>query len=165
MQFIIEHIHIWTGLPWWASIVGAGVLTRVAVLKFAVGASNTQAKLHNLKPVLSPLRQEQLEAARNGDRMLTAQKKAEIQQVNKDNGIQPWKSFLPMIQVPLGYGCFRVVRGMAALPVPGLANESVAWISDLTVADPFFLLPASSAVFLYFTFKVRESSFLLDFKF
>jgi len=58
-----------------------------------------------------------------------------------------------LLQIPLGYGCFRVVRGMASLPVPGLMTESVSWLTDLTAPDPYFILPVATSAFLYFSLK------------
>jgi YidC/Oxa1 family membrane protein insertase len=59
-----------------------------------------------------------------------------------------------MAQIPLGYGTFRVVRGMTGLPVPAVASESVAWINDLTIADPTYLLPVMSAAMLMVVLRV-----------
>lgn len=155
IEWIIEHIHIWTGLPWWASIVGTGLLIRLALLKPMMGASDTAAKIQNLKHITNPLRLSMMHHARSQNTLELMKARAELQALHDKHGIKPWKSFIPMAQIPLGYGCFRVVRGMAALPVPGLASESVAWLKDLTVSDPYFILPAATAGFMYLSFRVR----------
>lgn len=155
IEWIIEHIHIWTGLPWWASIVGTGLLIRLALLKPMMGASDTAAKIQNLKHITNPLRLSMMHHARSQNTLELMKARAELQALHDKHGIKPWKSFIPMAQIPLGYGCFRVVRGMATLPVPGLASESVAWLKDLTVSDPYFILPAATAGFMYLSFRVR----------
>lgn len=155
IQYTIEHLHLWTGLPWWASIVGTGLLIRFALLKPTLDASDNTVKTQNIKGIISPMRDDMMRAARDNNQIEVQRKRAMISEINKEHGITPWKSFVPMIQMPLGYGCFRVVRGMTALPVPALANESVAWLTDLTVADPMYILPLTTSFMMYLTFKVR----------
>ncbi|EAU31221.1 predicted protein [Aspergillus terreus NIH2624] len=153
IEYVIEHFHIWGGLPWWASIVGAGLLVRLALLKPMLGAADTSTKINNLRDVSTPLRTKMTTAAREGKQTEMMQARMELNNLHAQHGVKPWKSFVPLLQVPLGFGCYRVVKGMTALPVPGLALESVGWIKDLTVADPYFVLPATTALFMYLSFR------------
>ncbi|OGM40539.1 mitochondrial export translocase Oxa1 [Aspergillus bombycis] len=130
IEYFIEHFHIWAGLH-----------------------ADVSTKIHNLKDVVAPLRAKMAQAAnekRHADMMQT---RAELQQLHSDHGVKFYKTMIPFIQLPLGFGCYRVVKGMTSLPVPGLAVESVGWIKDLTVADPYFLLPAATAFAMYLSFK------------
>ncbi|KAJ5512443.1 Membrane insertase OXA1/ALB3/YidC [Penicillium fimorum] len=145
MQWLIEHTHIWTGLPWWASIVAVGLLTRVAMLKPVLGASENAARMTNAKSKSEPLRKKMIAASTAGNTSEAQIARAELQQINHEFGIKTWKSFLPMLQIPLGFGCFRVVRAMTSLPVPAMAMETAGWIKDLTVADPTYILPMIAA--------------------
>jgi YidC/Oxa1 family membrane protein insertase len=154
IEFVIEHFHIWGGLPWWASIVGTGLLIRLALLKPMLGAADVSTKIQNLKETTSPIRARMTESAREGKNKEAMEARAELQQVHLKHGVKAYKTFVPLIQVPLGFGCYRVVKGMTSLPVPGLATESVGWIQDLTVADPYFALPAATAFMMYLSFKV-----------
>jgi YidC/Oxa1 family membrane protein insertase len=153
IQFFIEHIHMWGGLPWWASIVGTGLLLRLALLYPTLGAVDTSTKMLNIKPVTEPLRQQMIMRGKDGNQVEMLKLRAEIQKLHQEQGIVAWKSFIPMLQIPFGFGCYRVVKGMAALPVPGLTMESVAWLKDLTVADPYFILPAASSLFMYLSIR------------
>jgi YidC/Oxa1 family membrane protein insertase len=154
MQYLIEHIHIYSGIPWWASIVAVGLLSRAVLFKAVLGASENAARMTHIRHKVDPLRKKMIELSREGNAQEAQIAKAQMAEINKEHGISLWKSMIPMLQMPLGYGCFRVVRGMAALPVPGLASETVAWLNDLTVSDPFFLLPAVAAGALALTLKV-----------
>lgn len=155
MQYVIEHIHVWSGVPWWASIIGAGLLIRLVLLKPMFNASDMSAKLHNLKPVTNPLRQELTRAMSENNQVELHRKRAEINQVQAEAGVKVWKSFVPFLQIPFGYGIFRIVRGMTSLPVPTILDESVLWLNDLTIADPLLVLPGLTSLFMYLTFKVR----------
>ncbi|GAD96866.1 predicted protein [Paecilomyces variotii No. 5] len=153
IEYILEHIHIYTGLPWWASIAATGLLVRAALFKPTMSASDTSAKISNLKPVSTPLRTKMMQYARDGNNPEMMKARAELQELHDFHGVKPWKAFVPMLQIPIGYGCFRVVRGMAALPVPALALEQVGWLKDLTVSDPYFILPMITAGCMYLTFR------------
>ncbi|PLB51881.1 hypothetical protein P170DRAFT_433780 [Aspergillus steynii IBT 23096] len=153
MEFVIEHVHVWSGLPWWASIVGTGLLIRLALLHPMLGAADTSTRLNNIKPLLDPLRTRMTQSMRDGNTAQAQQLRMEISQTQEQHGVKAWKSFVPLLQVPLGFGMYRVVHGMCALPVPELAQESFGWIRDLTVADPFYILPACSAFFLFLALK------------
>lgn len=155
MQYIIEHIHIWGDMPWWASIVGAGLLVRLLLLKPMLDASDVSAKLHNVKPITNPLRQEMMRAVSENNQVEIHRKRAELNQAHLDAGVKMWKTFVPMLQIPFGYGIFRIVRGMTSLPVPTILDESLLWLNDMTIADPMFILPGLTSLFMYLTFKVR----------
>ncbi|KAJ5198941.1 Membrane insertase OXA1/ALB3/YidC [Penicillium cf. griseofulvum] len=145
MQWLIEHTHIWTGMPWWASIVAVGLLTRLAMLKPVIGASENAARMTNAKPKSEPLRQRMVAASASGNNQEAQIVRAELQKINAEFGIKTWKSFVPMLQIPLGFGCFRVVRAMTTLPVPAMTLETAGWIKDLTIADPTYILPMIAA--------------------
>ena len=154
IEYVIEHLHMWTGMPWWASIIATGLLIRLALAYPMLGASDTATKIQNLKHVAAPIQRKKLQYQAAGNSMESAKAKAELDKLYKDNGVDARKAFIPFIQIPFGFGCYRLIKGMAALPVPGLAAESVVWLQDLTVADPYFILPALAAGMMYLTFKV-----------
>lgn len=165
LQWMLEHIHLWSGMPWWASIISLGLLTRIVLLKPALGASHTAAQTHNLKPLTNPIKQKYMRAASEGNQMAVMEGRAELKRINQEHGVKQWKAFAPMLQIPLGFGVFRLTRGMTALPVPALLHEQMGWLNDLTVADPFFILPAISAFCLYRTLKVRIPILLYEISF
>ncbi|KAJ5735770.1 uncharacterized protein N7483_000895 [Penicillium malachiteum] len=153
MQWTLEHIHLGLGLPWWASVVSLGLLVRLALLKPSLDASNVAAQNHNIKPLMAPLREKLMLAAKSNNQVEIARARAEIKNLNAAHNIKVWKSFVPMLQIPLGFGMFRTIRGMTTLPVPALLDEKALWLTDLTAADPYFILPAISGFCLYHTFK------------
>lgn len=156
MQYLIEHVHIYSDLPWWASIVAVSVLSRAILFKPVMNASESAARMTNVKDKIDPLRARMVALTREGKQQEAQMVRAELSQLHKDHGIKPWVSAIPMLQMPLGYGCFRTVRGMTSLPVPGIAAESVGWLNDLTVSDPTFILPAAAAGMLVLTLKVSS---------
>ena len=43
--------------------------------------------------------------------------------------------------MPFMLSTFFAIRGMAKLPVESFQTGGALWFTDLTIADPFFLLP------------------------
>ncbi|PGH27171.1 hypothetical protein AJ80_01128 [Polytolypa hystricis UAMH7299] len=152
-QEFLEAIHIYSGLPWVASAVVAAVIVRVVLLKFVIGAADAGARLKEARPKLDAMRQRMFQANSQGDKMGVMQTKQEMSVLKSEYGIKTWKTFLPMLNIPISYGFFRIMGGMAALPVPSLENESFLWITDLTLADPFFLLPIATGLMIHYTVK------------
>ncbi len=154
VETLLEHVHVWTGTPWWASIVLTAVFVRLVMFKAYVNASDTSARLAIITPLVKPIqaRISAAKAARDRQAMLAAT--AEIQDTYRSAGVQLWRLAVPMLQIPLGFGTFRLMRGMADLPVPGLDTQGLLWLQDLTLSDPLFILPIVTAGAFHYTFKV-----------
>ena len=124
------------------------------MLKGYIGASDTSARLAVLTNHMEPIKK-RLQAAKDlKDQQAMTAAQLEIRGTYRAAGVKLWKIAVPMIQIPLGYGTFRLMRGMAALPVPGLEDGGFLWIKDLTLADPLFVLPVLTSAAFYYTFKV-----------
>lgn len=156
MEFLLEHIHIYSGMPWWASIATLAVCMRLIALKFMIDSADQQARMAKIRPITAPIQTRMIEAMKNKDQIGSLKAKQELRELNKNAGISVWKGLLPMfILIPTGFGQFRLGRGMADLPVPALENESLLWLPDMTMSDPFFILPLATGFVVYRTMKVR----------
>jgi YidC/Oxa1 family membrane protein insertase len=154
IQYLFEHVHVYSGTPWWASIMLTAIVVRVALLKLYIDASDQGARLARASSKMKPLQQKitAATAARNMQaRVVLTQ---ELRNVMNAEGVSYVKMLAPFSQVFLGYGTFRLMRGMASLPVPGLDEGGFLWLKDLTAADPLYLLPVVTSVNMYYTFKV-----------
>lgn len=154
MEWLIEHIHIWSGIPWWASITAAALVTRIALFHPALKAADNAAKTGPIKDEAMELRKQRMQHLSQGRQLEAAKAKLAMDELYQKHDIKMWRNFVPLLQVPLGFGTFRVVRGMATLPVPALAMEQCGWIHDLTSYDPYYILPALATGAMYFTLKV-----------
>ena len=154
IQYLLEHVHVWTQTPWWASIILSAFLIRLALFKLNVNAADQAGRLARATPLLKPIQDKVkiARAARDTPTMMVLS--AQMKTIMKAEGVSYLKLFGPFLQVPLGYGTFRLLQGMSSLPVPGLDSGGILWIRDLTIADPYYTLPMLTSVMMYFTFKV-----------
>jgi YidC/Oxa1 family membrane protein insertase len=157
MEFMVEHLHIFGGLTWGASIIGSAVLIRLFVFRPSMQSSNISVRMKQANPILEPLRAEYKEATLAKDTIKQTQTAAQMRMLMKEYNISYGKMLLPaIIQVPLSFGAFRLFRGMASLPVPALETEHWLWTSDLTQSDPLVILPIVSAASLYTSLRVSS---------
>ena len=154
VQTLFEYVHIYIGTPWWGTCIVTALLVRLAFFKVYVNASDSSVRLMITTPHIKPIRDRLNLAQRTKDVDAVRHATAELAQIYKSADIKLYKVFLPFLQAPLGYGSFRLLRGMAALPVPGLEDGGLLWFEDLTLPDPYYVLPLAFASTLFWTFKV-----------
>ena len=159
VQWTLEHLHVYSGLPWIGSIAVTAVLMRLLFFKFILDGADMGGRMAVMQPHLKPIQDEMKAARAAGDQQRMQAGVAEMRRVYKAGGIDFKKMLLPIvIQAPIGFGAFRVLRALAAEHVPGLEDGGLLWITDLTARDPLLVLPAITSAMLYYTFKVGSSS-------
>jgi YidC/Oxa1 family membrane protein insertase len=158
MEWILEHIHVLAGTPWWASIGLTAIAVRVLMFKPYMDAADVGARMQSIKHITAPITQALQESQRAGDVAGVFAKRAELKMVHQRAGINFFKSLVPMFQVFAGYGSFVLLRGMANLPVPGLETGGVLWFQNLTIPDPYILLPLGTAAILHYVLRVSSPS-------
>ncbi|KAH8656667.1 60Kd inner membrane protein-domain-containing protein [Tricladium varicosporioides] len=153
MEWIMEHIHVYAGTPWWATIAITAVLVRAALFKFYVGSAENATRMAAVQPYTKPLTDKMRACQANGDTTGLMQYKNEISLIHKRAGIKYWKSFAPLAQAFTAYGTWVLLRAMSKLPVPGLETGGLLWFHNLTIPDPYFILPAATAGVLHWLLR------------
>jgi YidC/Oxa1 family membrane protein insertase len=74
----------------------------------------------------------------------------EFMEYRKQSGVTFGKMLTPLIQMPFFLSAFLGVRGMCKLPVESFQTGGAMWFTDLTIADPYCILPviATSSILL-----------------
>ena len=163
MEWLLEHVHIYAGTPWWASIVISMLLVRAATLKLYFNAADSSARSQLITEYTAPLMKKYKNALASGNKVEAQSVSQEMRTLRSNAGVSYLKQLAPFVQVFIGFGTFRLMRGMAYLPVPGLDTGGLMWFEDLTLSDPLFLLPIGTAAAYYITFKVFGVTFLDQF--
>lgn len=165
MQTVLESVYVYTGLPWWASIALVAVGIRAALFKPSLSAAeNGQIYQELLKdPKYTAATDEMKRMLITGNHLAGAEARARVSIMNKNAGYALWRNFVPMLQLPIGLGIFRVMNGMASLPVPSFEHGGLLWFTDLATADPFFILPIAAGIAMMAGMRVRFFTRSLDF--
>ncbi|KAL2754831.1 hypothetical protein ACRALDRAFT_2042690 [Sodiomyces alcalophilus JCM 7366] len=155
MQWVLEHVHIYTGLPWWGSILTTAVLVRLALFKPTLTAQQATAKLQAVSstPEYKAAKERMTTAAAAGDTTEMMEARQVVSLLNKRGGVNVFASLWTFLQIPVGYGAFRILNGMGKLPVPGLEDGGLLWFTDLSVSDPFYILPLGTSLMMLATLR------------
>lgn len=61
-----------------------------------------------------------------------------------------------MFQMPIFISVFIGLRAMATLPVASMATGGVLWFTDLTIPDPYYILPILTSLTMLATIEVSH---------
>lgn len=159
MQTIFEYVHVFSGLPWWATIVVTTLGVRLALFPLFVKSSDAMARSAAVQPESKKLRKELNIATARGDQRLRNVKMLELRELNKKNGIKMTHLFIaPATQITYGIGTFFGIREMCNKPVEGFDTQGYAWFQDLTATDPYIGLQLISAAVYMVSFRLGGDS-------
>jgi YidC/Oxa1 family membrane protein insertase len=137
--WLLSHIHALVGNWGWA-IVLLTVLIKAAFFKLTEAQYRSMARMRKLQP-----RIEQLKERYGDDRQRMSQAMMELYKTEKVN---PLGGCLPiLVQIPIFIALYWVLLESVELR----QAPFVGWIENLSVRDPYFILPALNAVFMIAT--------------
>lgn len=161
MEWMLEHIHVLAGTPWWLSIAITSFVVRAALFKLYVTAADNGARMAATAPLTAPITAKMKDAQARGDNTAVFQYYSEITAIQKKAGASMLKSFVPAIGGIATFGSFKFLRAASALPVPEMETGGILWFYNLTMPDPYFLLPIATAGMLHWLLRVSILSFRL----
>lgn len=155
MQWIFEHIQVYGGLDYLPTIFIIGVIMRTFIMfPVTIQSSNNAAKMKAMTPLTGPLTQRMKAAGLAGDRVGIQQVRAEMSAIHRAAGVKAWKSFVPFLQIPVGFATFRLLRRMGDAGLPGMDSAGMLWFTNLTVPDPLLIMPLAIGYLQHLSFKV-----------
>lgn len=156
MQWVLEHVHVWTGLGWGASLVLTVVAMRIVMVYPQIRAMRYNACVSKMRQ--DPLSKEALELMRQSMRENDSEIRQRGQALNrllqKQYGVKHSHILWSILPIPFAFGLFRLVSGMTSVPVPSMETGGFLWFQDLTATDPYFILPLLGTGFMTAAFIV-----------
>lgn len=159
-ESLLELVYINSEMGWAASIIASGLILRACLFfTFQRWGSDATAKMAAMKPILQPLQDQMEEAKRQGDATREQSLKMKQATIMKSVGADVGKQLgTGVAQAVFGFGAWRTLRGISSLPAPGLDTDGWAWFTDLTVSDPYYILPLATGGIIYTVMKVCHHS-------
>lgn len=152
---LLETIYLQTGWGWAGTIMAATVVVRSGMFVFQALSSDKMAGMAALKPLTGPLQEKLNAAIAAGDKQKQDLYRMQQAAVMKPHyGGMGWMAGFTVVQGVVGFSAFRCLRAMGELPVPGMVHDGFLWFTDLSVRDPYFILPATTTFIMYKIFKV-----------
>lgn len=161
IQQALEAITATTGLPWWATIVGATITLRLCIAPLMVHVQGNSIRLANIQPQMQALMGDIQHAKASGDAMEMQKAALKVRKLLSDNDCSPFRSLLlPAVQMPIFVSFFFALRNIAEAGIPSMKIGGFSWITDLTAADPYYVLPILSAGMTLLVLEVRPAIWL-----
>lgn len=133
MGATLTTFHGW-GTPWWLSIVMLTVVVRTLLFPLTYRQVKNVRKLQDLKPEMDEIR------ARHKDDVLT--QREEMARLYQERKVNPLGGCLPIaLQLPIFLVLYYTIRQFDKLD--SFRTGGLFWFTDLTVADPLFILPVA----------------------
>jgi len=142
-QWTMELIQVSSGMSWFWTIVTVSILSRFVILPFSLNAIRSSARLAPYQPRLLKLRNElQNTGGLSMDPLAVQRISLQQKQVYEEAGVSVLGSFMvPLVQLPISAGLFLGIKRLCDFPLEQLKVGGFGWITDLTVADPTYVLP------------------------
>lgn len=127
----LRTFHGW-GAPWWLSIVMLTIVVRTALFPLTVKQVKSMRRMQELRPELDEIRDKYQGRPR--------EQQQAMMKLYEEQKITPLGGCLPLVvQMPIFLGLYYTIREFENLQ--GFTSGGLLWFQDLTVADPFFVLP------------------------
>lgn len=155
LQNALEFMHVSCDLPWYATIALSTVLIRIMLTPLVVIAQRNAAIMRNVMPEMQEVQTRMTEARAMGNAMEYSMANQELMALMKSRGFNPLKNMLiPFAQMPIFLSYFIGIRRMVNAPVESLHTGGLAWFQDLTLADPYYVLPIVTSATLWATIQL-----------
>lgn len=151
IQDILQYMHNDIGLQWCVAIAIATIALRVIVLPTYLLNRGLAIRTKNHMPQQVNLQNKLAEAK---SKFAHSRLSLELMDFFKKHNINPLKGLI--YQVPSGIlfcSMFFGIRELANIKLASLTTGGYLWFLDLTVADPFYILPLISCSSMYFIIK------------
>ncbi|KAG6910379.1 hypothetical protein DXG01_011094 [Tephrocybe rancida] len=142
VRWSLEIINVATGLPWFWTIVAGSLLWKVALIPISVKSLQNSARLLPIQGKIKKLQDEMVKVRQSGDKLALQRLSLKFRKTYSDANVSMGATALvPFVQIPVTLGLFFGIKKMCELPVLQLAHSGFSILPDLTVADPYMVLP------------------------
>ncbi|CBG40204.1 membrane protein insertase YidC [Helicobacter mustelae] len=144
---LLEYLHQYIGNWGWA-IITLTVIVKLVLYPLSYKGMVSMQKLKDLTPKMKEIQEKY-----KGD---PQKLQMHMMQLYKKHGANPMGGCLPLlIQIPIFYAIYRVLYNSVELK----SAPFILWIQDLSVMDPYFVLPILMGVSMYVQQALTPNTF------
>lgn len=146
MISLLEFIHVSSQTPWWVSIALLTIVLRITLFPLALKTARNTAIIPYFRDKQTVLMEEVKKARESGELIKMRTASTKLIDLYREWGYSPFFGFAGIIQLPIFFAMFRTCWRCSHFPIPGWDTGGMLWFQDLTVSDPYLILPAISGV-------------------
>lgn len=148
-----------TGLPWWASIIAWTVMIKAITLPFSIGQVKSSIRFQNIRHLVEPFQQAASQYQKQGNIPAARSQYLKARALMVENQCSPLRTLkFGFSSIPIFIAAFMSVKDVFDSKMISLQTGGALWFTDLTVPDPYYLLPLLSAIGL--TFNVEAGRWM-----
>ncbi|MGH4137482.1 membrane protein insertase YidC [Clostridium sp.] len=146
--FYFIHSGIHTVIPidnisYGLAIILFTIIIRVLLLPLSIKQTKSTAKMGAIQPEMKKVQEKYKKDPQKSQQ--------EVMKLYKENGVNPMGGCLPMlVQMPILFALFAVFNTL------NMKGAGFLWMPDLTLPDPYYILPILSTVTTYFSSKLMQ---------
>ncbi|XP_073002459.1 mitochondrial inner membrane protein OXA1-like [Typha latifolia] len=143
LQYLIDGVHSFTGLNWWACIALTTLMIRGSTIPLLLNQMKATVKLNMMRPELEELKQE-MQNSMDPQSIQDGQKR--MKALFKKHGVTPFTPLKGLfIQGPVFMSFFFAISNMVE-KVPSLKGGGAFWFTDLTTPDQLYIFPVLTSL-------------------
>jgi len=129
------------------------LLIKILFFPLTYQSTKSMSKMQDLQPKIKALRNKYKKAKKDIDQRRKLNE--ETMRIYKEHGVNPAGGCLPMlIQLPIFWGFFQLLR----VAVEFRHSPWILWIGDLSVKDPYYVLPILMGITQFISQKMTPTS-------
>ncbi|XP_062200566.1 mitochondrial inner membrane protein OXA1-like [Phragmites australis] len=137
LQHLIDAVHTFTGLNWWACIALTTLMIRSATVPLLLNQLKATTKLNAIKPEMEAIK-DQMNAM---DPKSAKEGQDKMKALFQKHGVSPFTPLKGLlIQGPIFMSFFFAISNMVE-KVPSLKGGGTLWFTDLTTPDSLYIFP------------------------
>lgn len=142
----VEQIHLFAGIPYWEAIIISTLALRVLLVPSAIVVVRDVSKMRALQPEIKRIKESFAGVSAADDPTIRFKYGAEVTKLFKANNVNPLRSAaISFLQLPIFLSLFFGLRNMGTF-YPEYSSGGDLWFTDLSAADPYFILPTINAL-------------------
>lgn len=149
MDFLVGH------MPWWAAIAATTLTCKIIFFPLAIKQQIVTIKMNNLAPETQQLQVKINEAQISGDAYQVALNKTKLKLLHTEHGLSVMQRLWPgLVQAPMFMSVFFLLRNLTGVPVESLQTGGISWFQNLTLPDPYMILPVITCLTMLGTIEL-----------
>lgn len=142
----------------WGAIAVVTVAIRLCLSRLVISGQKHNVRLQAVQPQMNRMMERIKQASAEGDQQSVSVLGQTLKNLMAEHQVSPLKPMMvPLAQLPVFIAMFYGLRRMAEAPFPQLKEGGFGWVMDLTLPDPYYILPITSMVLTNIVLRVSEN--------
>lgn len=163
LQLGLEYMHVEWGVPWWATVIATTTILKLLMVPFVISCRRHHIGSQKIFPEMEVIQKRMDKAYMAGNEYEVELHRRELETFLKNNQINLWKPMLPaLVQGFVFISFFWALNPLAQLPLESLKTGGILWFQDLTITDPYRIMPIFSGATVAYLITAANEAFKMS---